>query len=86
MRTTITLEPDVATRLQAFSRRTGKTFKQAVNEAVREGLSAPKTLRAEPFVQPTHAMGKMKVDLTKALSLAGELEDQAAIAKLAQGR
>ena len=86
MRTTITLEADVATRLQAFSRRTGKTFKQAVNEAVREGLSSPKSTRAEPFVQPTHAMGKIKADLTKALSLAAEIDDQAAIAKFAQGR
>ena len=86
MRTTITLETDVATRLQAFSRRTGKTFKQAVNDAVREGLSRPKTVRAEPFVQPTHAMGKVKLDLTKALSLAEEFEDQSSIIKLTQGR
>lgn len=86
MRTTITLEADVAARLQAFSRQTGKTFKQAVNDAVRQGLSSPSTLRAEPFVQPTYAMGKVKADLTKALSLAAEIDDQATIAKLAQGR
>ena len=37
MRTTITLEADVAARLREFSHRTGKTFKQAVNDAVRQG-------------------------------------------------
>lgn len=82
MRTTITLEADVATRLKEFSRRTGKSFKQAVNDAVREGLSSPKTIRAEPFVQPAYSMGKVKVDLTKALSLAAEIDDQEAIARL----
>lgn len=86
MRTTITLDTDVAARLRAFSSRTGKTFKQAVNDAVRAGLSSPGTVRAEPFVQPTHAMGKVKADLTKALSLAAQIDDQMTIAKLAQGR
>ena len=82
MRTTITLELDVAARLREFSRRTGKSFKQAVNDAVREGLSSPAVVRAEPFVQPSYSLGKIRVDLTKALALATDLEDQEVVAKL----
>lgn len=37
------------------------------------------------FVQPTFAMGEPLVDLTKANQLAGELEDQEILAKLARG-
>jgi hypothetical protein len=85
MRTTITLEVDVAARLREFSHRTGKTFKQAVNDAVREGLASPAVVRAEPFVQPTYSMGRVRIDLTKALALATDLEDQEVVAKLRRG-
>jgi len=36
MRTTVTLEVNVAARLREFSHGAGKTFKQAVNDAVRQ--------------------------------------------------
>jgi hypothetical protein len=34
----VTLEDDVARRLEAQARRTGRTFKDVLNEAVRRGL------------------------------------------------
>jgi hypothetical protein len=40
MRTTITLDPDVAARLQAAVRRRRRPFKALVNEALRSGLDA----------------------------------------------
>lgn len=82
MRTTITLEVDVAAGLRELAHRSGISFKQAVNDAVREGLSSSAVLRAEPFVQPTFSLGRVRVDLTKALSLATDLEDQELAAKL----
>jgi hypothetical protein len=85
MRTTITLEVDVAARLREFAHHSGISFKQAVNDAVRKGLSSPAVLRAEPFVQPTYSLGSVRVDLTKALSLATDLEDQEFLAKRGQG-
>jgi hypothetical protein len=85
MRTTITLEVDVAARLREFAHRSGISFKQAVNDAVREGLSSPAVLRAEPFIQPTYSLGRVRVDLTKALALATDLEDQEHIAKFGRG-
>jgi hypothetical protein len=38
MRTTLTLEPDVAAKLKAEMRRTGHSFKHVVNELLRERL------------------------------------------------
>jgi hypothetical protein len=46
VRTTLTLEEDVAARLQEYCRRTGSSFKAAVNELLRRGLEARRT--AEP--------------------------------------
>lgn len=39
MRTTLTLEKDVATRLKAEARRSGQSFKDVVNECLRQGLA-----------------------------------------------
>jgi hypothetical protein len=86
MRTTITLDADVASRLRDFAHRKGISFKQAVNDAVRAGLSSPSVQRCEPFRQPVYSLGKVRVDLTKALALATDLEDQEHVAKLERGR
>jgi len=42
-------------------------------------------VRAEPFIQPTSSLGRVRVDLTKALALATDLEDQEVVAKLRRG-
>ena len=39
MRTTLTLDDDVAARLQAEARRTGRSFKALVNEHLRRSLA-----------------------------------------------
>ena len=41
MRTTLTLEDDLAERLKERARRRRITFKQAVNDAIRRGLMQP---------------------------------------------
>ncbi len=38
MRTTLTLDDDIAAKLRSETRKTGKPFKQVVNETLREGL------------------------------------------------
>jgi hypothetical protein len=75
MRTTVTLDPDVAALLRKAVRETGDPFKQVLNSAIRTGLSARTRRSSKPFRQPTYDMGRPLVDLTKALALAGELED-----------
>lgn len=48
MRTTLTLEKDVAAGLRAEARRTGRAFKDVVNECLRAGLVQRELGRAAP--------------------------------------
>ncbi len=84
MRTTITLDPDADLLIKRTMAERGLTFKQAVNEAIRAGLAPPRG-RAKPAFR-THDMGEALVDVTKALRLAGELEDEELARELAQGK
>ena len=56
MRTTLTLDDDIAARLQAESRRTGRPLKVIVNEFLRAGLAQQRATRATPpfRVEPVH--------------------------------
>ena len=84
MRTTVTLDPDVELLVKRAMEERGLSFKQAINEAIRAGMTG-----SGPGIQPTfptHDMGEPLVDVTKALRLAGELEDDELARKLAQGR
>lgn len=83
MRTTVTLDPDVEALLKRAMAERGLTFKQAVNEAIRMGLGPRR--RRDAVALPTFDMGEPMVDITKALRLAGELEDQELAARLARG-
>jgi len=84
MRTTLTLEPDVAALVRHQMSERGLSLKQAVNQAIRAGLAPVEggpTLRTA-----TYAMGPPRASLDRALALAGELEDEELIRKLAAGR
>ncbi len=48
MRTTLTLDPDVAAGLERLREARGLSLKAAVNEALRHGLGALETPSAEP--------------------------------------
>ncbi len=85
MRTTVTLEDDVEKQLRSAVRRSGRPFKQVLNEALREGLGRPARRAAARFRQPTFDLGRPLVDLTKAAALSSELEDQHILAKLGTG-
>ncbi len=74
MRTTVTLDPDVAEFVKRTMREHGMTFKQAITEAIRAGIAGGS--RPSPRKFPTHDLGEPLVDVTKALRLAGEMEDQ----------
>lgn len=81
MRTTVTLDPDVAAKLRALARERGISFKQALNTAVRAGLGGQRRPRA--FKQYTQPMGlRPGFNLDKALQLAGALEDEEIVRRL----
>ncbi len=82
MRTTVTIDPDVEALLKAAMRERDASFKQVLNDGLREALSAPRRSAPQPFRQQTFAMGRPLVDLTKATALAGELEDLERLARM----
>jgi hypothetical protein len=83
MRTTVTLDPDTRLLVERAMRERGLSFKDVVNEAIRAGLGASD--RSGRYTTPRE-LGPPRVDLTKALSIAGELEDEALARRLAEGR
>jgi hypothetical protein len=85
MRTTVTLDPDVESMLRKEMRRRGEPFKQVLNNAIRAGLRHRKR-RDDAFEPLTFDMGKPRVDLTKAASLAAELEDDELIGRYRRSR
>ena len=86
MRTTLTLEKDVATRLTQEIRRTGRTMKTVINDALRLGLGlAGKPPRPKRFKVRPHAFGfKPGIDLDRLNQLADELEAEDFSGKLEQ--
>ena len=49
MRTTVTLDPDVDQLIKEEMRRSGTTFRQAVNQAIRRALASRTAARRKPF-------------------------------------
>lgn len=85
MRTTVTLDPDVASLVQRRMKERGVSFKQALNDALRDGLGATMK-RDRRFHTRTVDMGVPSVNLDRALQLAGELEDEESIRKQRVGK
>jgi hypothetical protein len=84
LRTTLTLESDVVDLIERRIGETGSTFKDTVNDAIRSGLAH--STEVTPYVLPTVDMGHPRVDLTKALALASQLDDDVVTARLTTGR
>jgi len=82
MRTTVTLDPDVANKIKAVARERGISFKEALNAAVRAGLGERRRA-ARAFKQRVRPMGlRTGFNLDKALQLAGALEDEEIVRRL----
>lgn len=79
MRTTITLDADVHRLLQQVAHKRKRPFKQVLNEVVRSSLGGASM--GKPFAQPVYSSGRSRIDLTKALALAADLEDQEILVK-----
>lgn len=84
MRTTLTLDRDVADSLKKEMRRSGRGLKATINEALRRGLRVGgRPARAPRFTVEPHAMGiRPGVDLDRLNQLVDELEAEDAGRKL----
>ena len=57
MRTTLTLDDDVAGKLKAEVRRSGRSFKELVNDLLRRAINAPQPKTSKPFRVRARALG-----------------------------
>jgi hypothetical protein len=64
VRTTLTLDEDVARRLKAEMRRSGRPFRTVVNDCLRAALSVPARPPMEPFVVKARDLGALRPGLT----------------------
>jgi hypothetical protein len=81
MRTTVTLDDDLAARLQRAARERGVPFKEVLNEALRRGLDSKRVARRYR-IRPRKMQLRAGVDLDKALRLSAELEDAETVRRL----
>ncbi|HEX3930938.1 MAG TPA: hypothetical protein VHW64_09550 [Nocardioides sp.] len=82
MRTTVTLDDDTEQIVRARMKARHVSFKKALNDAIREAAGSP---RPERFQTLVFDMGVPRVDLTKALQLSAELEDEELLRKMRRG-
>lgn len=80
METVVKLDPDVEELLRNEVRKKNVEFDRAVNDAIRAGLV--RNNNGQRFVQKTYALGPERVDITHALALADDLEDEETIRKM----
>lgn len=90
MRTTLTLDPDVADALKERMGQEGIPFKQLVNDLLRRGMTLHQTRDDEkenPFrVQAHQGSFKPGVDLLKLNQLVDDLEANAFVAEMGEGK
>lgn len=85
MRTTLTIDPDVAQRLKARMAEQELSLKQVVNEALRAGLASTRPRRDVKFsVEPHSCQFKAGIDLDKLNQLVDELEAEASLRGLSK--
>lgn len=84
-RTTITLTPEADSLIRKAMKERRLSFREVVNAAIIEGLVSGTGAREE-YVLPTFDLGAPRVNLDKALSVAGTLDDDEFIRKYDLGK
>lgn len=77
----MTLDPDVEEIVRSRMRARHVSFKQALNDLIREGADGAEDYS---FTTPSRPMG-LKIDVTKANHIAAKLEDEETSRKMATG-
>ncbi len=85
MRTTLTLDDDVAAALKQQARLLDKPFKQIVNEALRRGLALDVPVKRPPYrVKPFRSGYRPGVDPLRLKQLDEELQEEEFLKRHAQ--
>lgn len=80
MRTTVTLDPDAEQIIRGRMEAEGISFKRALNDAIRAGDGDHPKVRVS--YTRARSLGEPRIDLTKALQLVGELEDESILRRM----
>lgn len=81
MRTTVTLDPDTEQLIRRRMSERGLSFKEAINDAIRQGVGGP----GPAFRTATASMGQSAVNLDRALQVAADLEDDDLLRRMRAG-
>lgn len=77
----MTLDPDTEQIVRRRMREKGMSFKEALNDAIRSGVSRS----AQPFRTETTSMGESTVNLDRALQVVADLKDDELIRRMRSG-
>ncbi|RIQ34861.1 DUF2191 domain-containing protein [Jiangella rhizosphaerae] len=78
MRTTLTLDPDVAKMIETIRRERGATLRDVVNDALRRGLTQTKPARRNAFATRTVSLGRPSLpNVDDVADVLDEVEDGA---------
>ncbi|MCB0915188.1 MAG: antitoxin [Actinobacteria bacterium] len=80
MRTTVTLDPDTEALVRRRMRERGESFKVALNSLIRQSCTP-----ARHFHTETASLGKSSVNLDRAVTLAGDIEDDELLRRMRSG-
>jgi plasmid stability protein len=83
MRTTVTLDDDTLALIKTRMAQHGTSFKEALNDAIRDGAAGKPTPSA--FVTRAADLGVPMVSLDRALQLAAEFEDDELLRRQRRG-
>jgi hypothetical protein len=88
MRTTVTIDPDLAAKLKAFARERGISLDVAINSVLRHSLTSDASGGSKRrYKLASRRLGlRSEPDLEHALGLAGAAEDAETIRKLERRR
>jgi len=84
MRTTVRIEDDLLLELKDKAARENSSLTRVFNQTLRAGLRAEQETKIprRRYHEKTHSLGVPRVDLTKALSIASQLEDDETLRKV----
>jgi plasmid stability protein len=82
MRFTFQFDDDLHQRLRIAAKQEGTSLSHLINRLLRQQLCKPR--KRMRYVQKTYDLCLPRIDLTKALSLAAELEDERIIEKMSR--
>jgi len=76
IRTTVVLDDDVLERVRESAQRENVSFRQKLNDLIRDGLAKPKPNQKKPFISRTFKMGTCSLAFPLKIADLHAIDDQ----------